>query len=78
MTEIPNDRHVTYQLQYRRCGRAACKSCKTGPGHGPYWYAYWYEGPRLRAGYVGKKNPSLQSLQRPVPTTGYTGGGDAA
>jgi len=26
--------------------------------YGPYWYAYWREGSRLRSGYVGKMSPS--------------------
>ena len=58
MTELPNDQHVTYQLQYRKCGKASCSTCRTGHGHGPYWYAYWREGSRLRSGYVGKISPN--------------------
>ncbi|HEY7985039.1 MAG TPA: hypothetical protein VID73_12765 [Ktedonobacterales bacterium] len=55
--KIPADLHITYQLQYRKCGKARCGTCKDGLGHGPYWYAYWREGPRLRSGYVGKLAP---------------------
>ena len=58
MTELPNDQHITYQLQHRKCGKASCSTCRNGQGHGPYWYAYWREGSRLRSGYVGKINPS--------------------
>jgi len=57
MTELPSDQHITYQLQYRQCGKSSCNSCVTGRGHGPYWYAYWREGSRLRSGYVGKVLP---------------------
>jgi len=60
MTDIPNDQHITYQLQYRKCGKTSCSTCRNGQGHGPYWYAYWREGSRLRSGYVGKVHPNLQ------------------
>ena len=54
MTELPADQHITYQLQFRKCGKPSCSTCRDGQGHGPYWYAYWREGSRLRSGYVGK------------------------
>jgi hypothetical protein len=46
----------TYRLVLTRCGKANCK-CVGGRLHGPYWYAYWSEGGRTRALYVGKKLP---------------------
>ena len=65
MKEIPTDRPVTYQLQYRKCGKAGCSTCRTY-GHGPYWYARWWEP--LRKGhvqdvaYIGKElPPGIQS-----------------
>ncbi len=58
MTQLPSDQHITYQLQYRKCGKASCGTCRDGQGHGPYWYAYWREGSRLRSGYIGKVHPS--------------------
>lgn len=61
MTQLPSDQHITYQLQYRKCGKASCSTCREGQGHGPYWYAYWREGSRLRSGYVGKVNPATRS-----------------
>ena len=66
MRDIPSNQHITYQLQFRKCGKAACGTCRSGQGHGPYWYAYWREGSRLRSGYVGKTHPSLQE-QMVVP-----------
>ena len=60
MRDIPNDLHITYQLQYRKCGKVSCRTCRDGQGHGPYWYAYWREGSRLRSGYVGKVHPHQQ------------------
>jgi hypothetical protein len=64
MRDIPNDQHITYQLQYRKCGKVSCRTCREGQGHGPYWYAYWREGSKLRSGYVGKVHPN----QRQLPT----------
>ncbi|GCE20492.1 DUF6788 family protein [Dictyobacter kobayashii] len=66
MTEIPSDQHITYQLQYRKCGKASCSTCRNGQGHGPYWYAYWRQGSRLRSGYIGKVHPHFQKNQTPV------------
>jgi hypothetical protein len=66
MAKIPSGQHVTYQLQYRKCGKASCGTCRNGQGHGPYWYAYWREGSRLRSGYVGKNRPDNQ-YQSPTP-----------
>ncbi len=31
---------VVYQLELRQCGKARCRICNSGGGHGPYWYAY--------------------------------------
>jgi predicted ATPase/DNA-binding SARP family transcriptional activator len=50
---------VTHRRQYTRCNRAGCGACVSGgKGHGPYWYAYWQEGGRLRSHYLGKQLPS--------------------
>lgn len=57
MSKLPTDQHITYQLQYRKCGKPTCGTCKNGAGHGPYWYAYWREGTKLRSGYIGKTQP---------------------
>ena len=58
MAVIPSDQHITYQLQFRKCGKPSCSTCRTGQGHGPYWYAYWRQGSRLRSGYIGKVRPA--------------------
>jgi hypothetical protein len=79
-TQIPKDRHITYQLQYRKCGKLTCSTCHDGQGHGPYWYAYWHEGARMRSGYIGKispgdagttTNPSPASSSSHEEGTGY-------
>jgi hypothetical protein len=64
MTQLPGDQHITYQFQYRKCGKPSCSTCRNGQGHGPYWYAYWREGSRLRSGYIGKMHPSKVALVR--------------
>ena len=59
--QLPDDREVTYELQYRRCGREHCR-CRDptdNPGHGPYWYAFYrvrdgHGGTRVKSVYVGK------------------------
>ena len=50
---------VIYRQQYIRCAKAGCRRCPpAGPGHGPYWYAfYWDYRQRTRSLYVGKSLP---------------------
>lgn len=40
--------------EYRRCGRPTCTSCSDGPGHGPYVYAVWRDGSKVRRKYLGR------------------------
>src|SRR5205085_8115777 len=49
---------VTYRQQYTRCGKQRCRKCKEGPGHGPYWYAYYSEGGRTISKYIGIHAPA--------------------
>jgi len=42
---------ITYELREVPCGKRGCKGCP----HGPYWYAYWTAGGRVRTVYIGKK-----------------------
>ena len=55
---------VSYQLETVKCGKPKCK-CTEGKPHGPYWYAYWRDGRRVRCKYLGKNwrplNPALES-----------------
>lgn len=66
---IPSDRTVSYQFQRRKCGKASCSTCATGPGHGPYWYAYWAENGKALSSYVGKTLP--ESVQTNEETVSY-------
>lgn len=59
------DAGVTYRLETVRCGKAGCASCP----HGPYWYAYFREGKRLRSRYIGR--------DLPADVKGLTGPGSA-
>jgi hypothetical protein len=45
---------ITFRQETVRCGRPNCTRCP----HGPYWYAYWREGGRLRSRYIGKQLPA--------------------
>jgi predicted ATPase/DNA-binding SARP family transcriptional activator/Tfp pilus assembly protein PilF len=67
----PPGAHVTYRQEHRRCGKATCVTCRNGPGHGPYWYAVWREGRRVRRRYLGVKAPPTLELPHitavPVP-----------
>jgi hypothetical protein len=72
MTELPNDQHITYQLQFRKCGKASCSTCHNSQGHGPYWYAYWRDGARLRSGYIGKISPTSSTPMTVVASVPFT------
>ncbi len=52
------DEGVTYRQEFRRCGKLSCQSCATGPGHGPYWYAYWHDNGGARRRYIGRSLPA--------------------
>lgn len=45
---------VSYRLESVRCGKQGCRTCP----HGPYWYAYYREGGKLRSRYIGKELPA--------------------
>ena len=45
---------VTYYQEYRKCGKANCRVCRNGRGHGPYWYSRDLLGRRR---YVGRLLP---------------------
>ncbi len=53
-SSAPEMAGVTYRLESVRCGKAGCASCP----HGPYWYAYYREGKKLRSRYIGRDLPA--------------------
>ena len=52
--EVVESGSVTYRLETVRCGKEGCRTCP----HGPYWYAYYREGDKLRSRYIGRELPS--------------------
>jgi len=42
----------TLRNEWVKCGKQ-CSGCP----HGPYWYAYWREGKKVRKRYIGKGDP---------------------
>jgi hypothetical protein len=80
MVKIPTDPGVsiTYQLQYRRCGKQHCRCTQLvdradNRGHGPYWYAYWREGKKLRSAYIGKTQPLGAAAERAARNAAWRG-----
>ncbi len=55
---------VVYRQQFTRCGKARCRKCKEGEGHGPYWYAYWNENGRTKTKYIGVRLPAGLDAQQ--------------
>jgi hypothetical protein len=49
---VPEERHV--REEYRKCGAVTCATCEKGKGHGPYLYAVWREGGKVRRKYLGR------------------------
>jgi len=52
-------RAITYELRPTLCGKGNCKR-----HHGPYWYAYWTAGGRVRTAYIGK---TFQKVEKKCP-----------
>jgi hypothetical protein len=42
-------RGITYERKAVLCGKKGCHKL-----HGPYWYAFWTSGGRVRSVYIGK------------------------
>ena len=51
--------NATYRREMVRCGKKSCAKL-----HGPYWYAYWKQGSRLRKRYIGKHLPRSVDVSR--------------
>lgn len=59
---VPDGTKISYRREEVRCGKSNCTRCP----HGPYWYAYWREGGRLRSKYLGSAKAREPRL--PPPT----------
>ncbi len=55
---------VNYQQEFTRCGKKTCQPCAAGPGHGPYWYAYWSAHGKTKKRYIGKNLPPADAAAR--------------
>lgn len=66
MKRIPRGCHITYQAQYRTCGKPECHCRKGGnERHGPYFYGFWRDHSdhnKLHSFYVGKRLPRGAAL----------------
>lgn len=62
--EIPQN--ATFRPEHVTCGKPDCQKL-----HGPYLYAYWKNGKRLRKKYIGKTPDELRSrkIAKQVGTT---------
>lgn len=49
---------IVYRQRVTFCGKANCRRCQAGQGHGPYWYAYQTINGQTRQRYVGKTLPA--------------------
>ena len=60
---------VIYRQQHVRGGKPGCRRCPPdGPGHGPYWYGfYWDYRQRTRSFYVGNSCRPASSPSRTRP-----------
>lgn len=64
LVRVPPDTQVGYRLQTAYCGKASCKKCRAGEGHGPYWYAYQQINGQSVRRYIGKALPTeVESAQ---------------
>lgn len=52
---------TTYRLEMVKCGKKKCK-CTKGKLHGPYWYAYHWNGKKLISTYIGKTLPEPDEI----------------
>lgn len=61
VVEVQHLGNRLYQLERVRCGKVGCKCAgDNGQLHGPYWYAYWRDGGKLKSRYVGKQLRQLE------------------
>lgn len=61
IVEVQHLDNRLYQLERVRCGKVGCKCAgENGQLHGPYWYAYWREGGKLKSCYIGKHFRQLE------------------
>jgi hypothetical protein len=57
---------ITYERKAVLCGKKGCAKL-----HGPYWYAFWTAGGRVRSVYIGK---TFQTVEAKCPERLAAGG----
>ena len=62
---------VVYHLQRNVCGKARCKKCQRGEGHGPYWYEYRTHDGHTKRYYQGKSLPPNVRIDPDAPDFAY-------
>jgi hypothetical protein len=67
----PGQQVQKYHLQQAFCGKARCIRCRSGQGHGPYWYAYFTINGKTVRRYVGKTLPSSLQVHTEVAPSDY-------
>lgn len=63
LVQSPTAPRVLYRLQTAFCGKARCRKCRAGEGHGPYWYEYRSQNGHTARSYIGKTLPPLVQVQ---------------
>ncbi|MHB8596767.1 MAG: DUF6788 family protein [Ktedonobacteraceae bacterium] len=48
---------ITYHQKWQKCGKARCRKCREGQGHGPYWYAHEQVNGKVVQRYIGPHLP---------------------
>jgi DNA-binding SARP family transcriptional activator len=64
-----NGNNITYRQQNSFCSKPACRKCREGIGHGPYWYAYQVVNGRTVRTYIGKTLPPGVQLEESTSPT---------
>ena len=61
---IISGKWANVRLKYRTCGKEMCPKCnhESIVGHGPYYYAEWREGNRIKTKYIGKRLSFIEKL----------------
>src|SRR5437762_1878357 len=54
----PIPKAATLRKEFVLCGKKGCSK-----PHGPYWFAFWRDGDKMRKRYIGKKIPSTLRTQ---------------
>lgn len=63
---MPVEQTYAFERRYIKCGRDNCVRCP----HGPYFYAFWRKGSRMRNRYIGRYLPTrakvMQNKKKPL------------